>query len=544
MSSIQFKRLAVLLCPLKSCQYLDFPGCGRHDELLSVPIENGHMACATCIREENPMNTITDTLDSHWKLCHGCQNEPIQVKELLIHEDILKQLSEWTKDLAVEGKFSAKINQCQDCHSFAITNAEISNDTPPIIHHACDKCRVNLEPITFTANISKSEVDCLRDCINNSPSLRLFPSKLSEGIKIEPVHSFFQCDLCQTGPIRGARLHCTQCENVDFCEPCLNNFEGKEIEMKTGEIHLVSHAMVKFNASDRAGYHLVQKQNLSKEAKIGYDSNLFEKHPFNEQNQNLINAVTCAVCLNVSKNAKITPCGHIFCSDCIAHHVSLRSDCPLDRLPLPSNLMEKISIFDLEVRATVNNLHCVCVNGEKCSWQGKLNNLMNHLENECEFKECPFAKYGCSVKLWKNEEKNSAENTEQKHNHTELLSELVNNLNDQQSCFAKTLADAMQNFRQINLALVTLSNDNAAFSRFAQDIQEVIQLQKKDLVEKSKVKEEERKKDVEQVTSLVTKVENLEKLQKKREKMAIIAVGCGIACWILSKLIEQKNINM
>eukprot|EP00668_Euglena_longa_P029251 GGOE01036596.1.p1 GENE.GGOE01036596.1~~GGOE01036596.1.p1 ORF type:complete len:356 (+),score=84.51 GGOE01036596.1:141-1070(+) len=104
----------------------------------------------------------------------------------------------------------------------------------------------------------------------------------------------------------------------------------------------------------------------------------------------------CHICLNAARDAMVTEqCGHLFCKECITRAIDIKAECPIDRLPLTSDLIRK----DIRAQRRIQSFKVYCSNRESgCSWMGDLSNFPGHLSN-CDFciVKCPFEEVGCSA---------------------------------------------------------------------------------------------------------------------------------------------------
>ena len=83
-----------------------------------------------------------------------------------------------------------------------------------------------------------------------------------------------------------------------------------------------------------------QKQVIAHKATIQYFESLI---PRIEQHAE----EPCVICLDTIKTLTVTPCGHLFCNNCISQHVQQQNTCPTCRKTIaPSQLFEvKVSMM-------------------------------------------------------------------------------------------------------------------------------------------------------------------------------------------------------
>jgi len=89
----------------------------------------------------------------------------------------------------------------------------------------------------------------------------------------------------------------------------------------------------------------------------------------------------CSICLGVvADNASETPCGHLFCTECI--HTSLRRNpqCPLDKKPLQCSQLRSIREHNLPIRRIWGGIKVRCRfhEGGECQWRGVLGDASAH----------------------------------------------------------------------------------------------------------------------------------------------------------------------
>ena len=120
----------------------------------------------------------------------------------------------------------------------------------------------------------------------------------------------------------------------------------------------------------------------------------------------------CAVCHELLNETQQTPCGHLFCSQCLER---VKSNCVEGHLPQLSFARQNCIIVCPNCRTLINggtfndkntdrrvkNLQITCTNGS-CEWKGSLCDLDNHRTGRgrkgCEYEPIPCV-LGCGVKI-------------------------------------------------------------------------------------------------------------------------------------------------
>ncbi|KAH7976529.1 hypothetical protein HPB52_015806 [Rhipicephalus sanguineus] len=91
----------------------------------------------------------------------------------------------------------------------------------------------------------------------------------------------------------------------------------------------------------------------------------------------------CGLCRMIPKRTVLLPCSHVLCQSChVANSEACGGRCPLDQEPFAE--AECVS-YDIPVR-TVNALKVYCWNeGHGCQFEGAVEYMLGHYENECAF---------------------------------------------------------------------------------------------------------------------------------------------------------------
>lgn len=117
------------------------------------------------------------------------------------------------------------------------------------------------------------------------------------------------------------------------------------------------------------------------EHEIDYSQDLFE-----DQNASML--WTCAICHNVvvKDPVLLVPCGHHFCSKHIHEYFNSQNKriCPYDRRDVEAVLDNLPQIKEM-LKSFIVYCPKRVYDSALCEWKGKLENLSNHLENECDY---------------------------------------------------------------------------------------------------------------------------------------------------------------
>jgi hypothetical protein len=229
------------------------------------------------------------------------------------------------------------------------------------------------------------------------------------------AHLGVQCDGCGVLPIRGTRSTCTVCDDLDLCSECEQRQRGADTSLRHPH-HLRTHPMLSLPRPEEIGLHrhldmararALLNMGADEQASMavsltstgpGWPRSLFAEETTDQAAQ--VEAVICTICCDVAREAKVTPCGHVFCRFCLVTAVA-RSEsdaqCPNDRLPFNSaEVLEATSSEDLAVRASIASFLVRCVHAEECAWTGELRLLEHHVHEDCHWRSCPLAPFGCT----------------------------------------------------------------------------------------------------------------------------------------------------
>lgn len=115
----------------------------------------------------------------------------------------------------------------------------------------------------------------------------------------------------------------------------------------------------------------------------------------------------CGICLETTLEPANTPCGHVFCFDCLQKHINANGNkCPAGRgellkqgLKLVKNKMLGIMVGRLDAHCPHRNVHAN-EEVEGCKWKGIASQARDHL------RVCPqnvvVCPYGCGLELYGN----------------------------------------------------------------------------------------------------------------------------------------------
>lgn len=124
---------------------------------------------------------------------------------------------------------------------------------------------------------------------------------------------------------------------------------------------------------------------------------------FSEDFQLIVHDYKCPLCKGVYYNPYVDKCGHVFCKDCITKYLEITPICPFSKMELTTvHLNKLVFMTDILEKQTVK-----CKNRNNCcSWNGKLSELGNHMENDCKRQIILCPHLGCSSKIFR-EDKDS-----------------------------------------------------------------------------------------------------------------------------------------
>lgn len=198
-----------------------------------------------------------------------------------------------------------------------------------------------------------------------------------------------------------------------------------------GDCRSVSSTLTSFLCADKEsedGQENVSENDDTLSLFVGYDPSIF-------LNQTKANEYLCPICQHVLRDAIDVGCGnkHRFCESCIKTYYDMKYEdgdnnfvyygvgnedwgtsndfdlwnpnkckpknlvkCPLCKIKVKSKTFSKLPLLDNTIKT---ELRVKCVNHDlKCEWNGKLIDLENHQNNECQYelikcKFCPYESY-------------------------------------------------------------------------------------------------------------------------------------------------------
>lgn len=125
-------------------------------------------------------------------------------------------------------------------------------------------------------------------------------------------------------------------------------------------------------------------------AEAGYPLNLFDG--------SLDSKVLCNCCHLVVKNPHQCKKGHLYCKNCISHHLNTEhQQCPVPDCGCP--LTTETLVFNDFADISIKLMPCKCIN-DGCSWRGELGELQSHVNEKCEETPipCPIVDCGSLIK--------------------------------------------------------------------------------------------------------------------------------------------------
>lgn len=110
-----------------------------------------------------------------------------------------------------------------------------------------------------------------------------------------------------------------------------------------------------------------------------------------------LNEYKCKKCDGVYFKPVITPCGHMFCEDCIKESLKISNTCPTcGKETFPTN------IYPIPFISQILNRKSLSCPYKPCEWTDKLINYEKHIE-ECSFVEIKCKNLGCNLQLQRKE---------------------------------------------------------------------------------------------------------------------------------------------
>eukprot|EP00003_Mantamonas_plastica_P033268 TRINITY_DN940_c1_g1_i1.p1 TRINITY_DN940_c1_g1~~TRINITY_DN940_c1_g1_i1.p1 ORF type:complete len:433 (+),score=119.35 TRINITY_DN940_c1_g1_i1:41-1300(+) len=176
------------------------------------------------------------------------------------------------------------------------------------------------------------------------------------------------------------------------------------------------------SSSSTATVSIKEKLNQTLESSISASEDLLPlNHPYGQapgiedliiedEDSNLVESLTCQICLEIFDDPVCMACGHTFCRKCIKQEMKSRQRCPLDRrnlggnAPMFRNTTVSHLIDGLPMRCSRGVIynkktHCWEQRKDGCQEILRVKNLESHLKYECEFVEEKCSQDGCAARL-------------------------------------------------------------------------------------------------------------------------------------------------
>lgn len=467
---LHYRKICMLVCP--ECNYVEFPGCGEHQTLVGFPFGPlGEFACRGCLtarranRYSSNLHVAATHLSGPWaRACRKCTKKRATPMGLLFPTtmNLSILMTKYTQQQDKTELLPLEITYCPKCRVVIL-----HKDIVPLSHqtvHALANCTGSWT--TVKGNLSLEETEYCNSNWINTPYYRALLQELlisepqSKGSNSSTgqstVHVGVRCNQCCTtmsrsgsvGPIVGLRYECTVCQNVNFCATCeqtianqscliyRNNPYGQEQRHLPTHHPLVKH--VKPIQSD-----FLSSSVCNSLADAGFELDLFTT-------SQAVEPFVCALCLSVARDSKLIECGHVFCESCLRKVCNQSYECPLDRLPISESCFDQVNLAEQEVRSIIQEqtVNCLHASSNQCPWTGRLGDLQQHMDQECKWIMCDFAKYGCTVRRLRTDctgcTNTSQLDNEHERQHNHMLQDRVSQLTEQHKKMQETFSDALK----------------------------------------------------------------------------------------------------
>lgn len=402
---------------------------------------------AASVASRRPDISSTDTHHPWVDACRFCSTERAMQWSIILAREYVNDFiarNEHLYDAIAEAPLGKKgdlekmlplvVRTCQACNAARFdpptgdSSDAIGSSPAYPIDHALPSCAGQI--LSIPIMMAQSEFKYLAANLPNTPALREIDISVLQTTQSasasasastssgnttsvvaassrKAIHPGVRCDMCAVMPIVGVRYTCTVCPDFDLCEECeLAQREGELPAHKRGpsqnSTHSPAHPLIQLTRAEALGFyrHVAYSRARARLAHTLPDTHALSSPGWSRDlflaSEDVLDALTCAICLDVVKDAKVTPCGHALCSFCLMKSAVTKLECPMDRLPLRDDFMYTSSPRELALREQIQDLQVRCPHlPEGCPWTGQLRQLFEHLKATCEFVECKFGIFGC-----------------------------------------------------------------------------------------------------------------------------------------------------
>ena len=110
----------------------------------------------------------------------------------------------------------------------------------------------------------------------------------------------------------------------------------------------------------------------------------------------------CSICLEILRNPRQCPNGHVYCYDCIFQCMDHKKECPSCKCYLPeevlaNSLFARNMIGEMQVKCPTTVKESCVKSDLHCSWVGSINDLDDHLNHSCVSSIVPCSNVKCAV---------------------------------------------------------------------------------------------------------------------------------------------------